>query len=68
MNLRQDSFSWVQESVYFQPRDFFVVEDWALDEVWTDSDAKEAAAINEVVAIVDVAVLDEAVSLVLDEA
>ena len=25
-----------------------VVEDWALDEVWTDSDAKEDAAMNEV--------------------
>lgn len=45
-----------------------VVEDWALDEVWADSDAKEDAAMNEVVAIVDVVVLDEAVSLVLDEA
>lgn len=45
-----------------------MVEDWALDEVWADSDAKEDAAANEVVAIVNVLVLEEAVSLVLDEA
>lgn len=45
-----------------------MVEDWALDDVWADFDAKEDAAANEAVAILDVVVLDEAVSLVLDEA
>ena len=45
-----------------------VVEDWALDEVWTDSEAKEDAAANEVVNVVEVFVLEEAVSLILDEA
>lgn len=45
-----------------------VIEDWALDEVWTDSEAKEDAAANELVDVVEAFVLEEAVSLVLDEA
>lgn len=45
-----------------------VFEDWALDMVWTDSEAKEDAAAKDVVDVVDVVVLDESVSPILDEA
>lgn len=48
-----------------------MVEDWTLDDVWADFDAKEDAAdtaANETVAILDTVVLDEANSLVFDEA